>query len=79
MISQNTTEADLMTGLTANEALKTKTFYLLWLVFFINIACGLGLISVVAPMAQDLSGMSARVASVTVGLMGIFNGFGRLL
>lgn len=79
LVSKNTTEADLMTGLTANEALKTKTFYILWLVFFINIACGLGLISVVAPMAQDLSGMSAEAASVTVGLMGIFNGFGRPL
>lgn len=79
LVSKNTAEADMMTGLTANEALKTKTFYILWLVFFINIACGLGLISVVAPMAQDLSGMSAKEAAVTVGLMGIFNGFGRLL
>ena len=30
-------------------------------------------------MAQDMVGMSAESASVVVGVMGIFNGFGRLL
>lgn len=30
-------------------------------------------------MAQDLAGMSANQAAIIVGLMGIFNGFGRLL
>lgn len=72
-------KADLTSGMTANEALKTYHFYVLWIVFFINIACGLGLISVIAPMAQDMAGMSAQQAAVVVGLMGIFNGFGRLL
>lgn len=72
-------KADLTSGMTANEALKTYHFYVLWIVFFINIACGLGLISVIAPMAQDMVGMSAQQAAVVVGLMGIFNGFGRLL
>ncbi|MUG33629.1 MFS transporter, partial [Psychrobacter sanguinis] len=38
-----------------------------------------GLISVVAPMAQDMAGMTAESAAVAVGLMGIFNGIGRLL
>ncbi|MDW7799445.1 OFA family MFS transporter [Streptococcus canis] len=70
---------DLTKGMTAKEALKTKFFYLLWAILFINIACGLGLISVVAPMAQDLAGMSPETAAVVVGLMGIFNGVGRLL
>lgn len=66
-------------GMVAKQALKTKEFYILWIVLFINISCGLGLISVVAPMAQDLAGMSVEAAAVVVGLMGVFNGFGRLL
>ncbi|KPJ22681.1 L-lactate MFS transporter [Streptococcus phocae] len=70
---------DMTQGITANQALRTKSFYLLWVILFINIACGLGLISVVAPMAQDMAGMTAESAAVTVGLMGIFNGIGRLL
>lgn len=76
--SKDTKKADLTTGMTANQALKTREFYVLWVILFINISCGLGLISVVAPMAQDMAGMSAESAAVVVGLMGIFNGFGRL-
>ncbi|MBC7031995.1 OFA family MFS transporter, partial [Salmonella enterica subsp. enterica serovar Enteritidis] len=33
----------------------------------------------VSPMAQDVAGMTANQAAIIVGLMGIFNGFGRLL
>ncbi|EHI68551.1 transporter, major facilitator domain protein [Streptococcus ictaluri 707-05] len=66
-------------GMTANQAIKTQEFYLLWFMMFVNVACGLGLISAVAPMAQDLANMSAEAAAVIVGIMGIFNGFGRLL
>ena len=63
----------------AEKALKTVEFYLLWLILFINISCGLALISVVSPMAQDVAGMTANQAAIIVGLMGIFDGFGRLL
>ncbi|MBY5033922.1 hypothetical protein K6V78_02345 [Streptococcus gallolyticus] len=38
-----------------------------------------GLISAASPMAQDMAGLSAESAAVLVGLLGIFNGFGRLL
>lgn len=78
-LSPGSTSQNPVSGLLAKEALKRSEFYLLWLILFINIACGLGLISVVAPMAQDLAGLSAEKAAVVVGLMGIFNGFGRLL
>ncbi|AUT06468.1 OFA family MFS transporter [Streptococcus parauberis] len=77
--SKDKSATDLTNGMSASQALKTKEFYILWLILFINIACGLGLISVVAPMAQDVAGMSVEAAAVVVGLMGIFNGFGRLL
>ncbi|HEP1345142.1 TPA: OFA family MFS transporter [Streptococcus pyogenes] len=69
----------LIEGMTAKEALKTKSFYCLWVILFINVTCGLGLISVVAPMAQDLTGMSPEMSAIVVGAMGIFNGFGRLV
>ncbi|HHJ8041745.1 TPA: OFA family MFS transporter, partial [Streptococcus pyogenes] len=69
----------LIEGMNAKEALKTKSFYCLWVILFINITCGLGLISVVAPMAQDLTGMSPEMSAIVVGAMGIFNGFGRLV
>ncbi|HER1577425.1 TPA: OFA family MFS transporter [Streptococcus pyogenes] len=69
----------LIEGMTAKEALKTKSFYCLWVILFINITCGLGLISVVAPMAQDLTGMSPEMSAIVVGAMVIFNGFGRLV
>lgn len=66
-------------GMTATEGLKTKQFYLLWVILFINITCGIGLISAASPMAQDMAGFSAESAAVLVGILGIFNGFGRLL
>lgn len=66
-------------GMTATEGLKTEQFYLLWVILFINITCGIGLISAASPMAQDMAGFSAESAAVLVGILGIFNGFGRLL
>ncbi|MDC7953776.1 OFA family MFS transporter [Liquorilactobacillus mali] len=65
--------------LTANQAVKTKSFSLLWLMFFINITCGIGLVSAASPMAQEMTGMSAATAAVMVGIVGLFNGFGRLV
>lgn len=64
--------------LTSAEALKTKRFYYMWIMFFINITCGIALISVASPMAQEILGMSAMEAAAMVGLMGLFNGLGRL-
>ena len=65
--------------LTANRALKTKDFAFLWTMFFINITCGIGLVSAASSMAQNMTGMSAASAAVMVGIIGLFNGFGRLI
>lgn len=64
--------------LTAKEAAKTKRFWLLWIMMFINISTGLMLISVASPMAQEKVGMTAIAAASMVGLMGLFNGAGRI-
>ena len=64
--------------LTANEAVKTIRFYYLWLMLFINITCGIAVISVASPMAQEIAGMTPLTAATMVGLMGLFNGLGRI-
>jgi len=72
-----TVQADLA-QLTANEAVKTKRFWLLWVMIFINISSGIMLISVASPMAQEKVGMSVVAAASMVGIMGLFNGLGRI-
>lgn len=65
--------------LTANQAIRTKTFWLLWFMLFLNITCGISLVSEASPMAQEITGMTATMAATMVGVMGVFNGFGRLV
>lgn len=64
--------------LTANEAVKTARFWMLWLMMFINISAGIMLLAVASPMAQEITGMSAITAASVVGLLGLFNGLGRI-
>jgi OFA family oxalate/formate antiporter-like MFS transporter len=67
-----------LSQLNADEAVKTRRFYWLWLMLFINVTCGIAIISVASAMAQEAVGMSAAEAAVMVGLMGLFNGAGRI-
>ncbi|WP_096200699.1 L-lactate MFS transporter [Bacillus sp. FJAT-45350] len=69
--------ADL-SQLTANQAIKTKRFWYLWVMLFINVTCGIAVLSVASPMAQEIAGLSAAAAATMVGIMGLFNGVGRL-
>ncbi|GAA0489272.1 OFA family MFS transporter [Salinibacillus aidingensis] len=64
--------------LTANEAVKTRRFYILWFMLFINVTCGIAIISVASPMAQEIAGMTPIAAAAMVGLTGLFNGLGRI-
>ena len=65
-------------GMLANDAMKTWQFGALWWVFFINITCGIGLLSLASPMAQEAIGMTPTAAASLVGIIGIFNGGGRI-
>ncbi len=65
-------------SLTLNEALKTPRFYGLWIMLFINVTCGIAIIGVASPLLQEVVGISAIAAAAAVGLMGIFNGAGRI-
>jgi OFA family oxalate/formate antiporter-like MFS transporter len=66
------------TELSAGEAIKTRRFWFLWFMFFINICCGIAIISAASPMAQEYTGMTAVAAATMVGIMGLFNGAGRI-
>ncbi len=63
---------------TAAQALKTWQFYALWWIFFTNITCGIGLLAVASPMAQEVAGMSPAAAASMVGIIGLINGGGRI-
>ncbi len=64
--------------MTRKEAVHTRAFAILWVLFFINITCGIGLLAAASPMAQDRAGMNAAEAAALVGLAGILNGLGRI-
>ncbi len=64
--------------LTAKEAVKTRRFWMVWSMMLINVSAGIMIISVASPMSQELIGLSAAGAATLVGIMGIFNGGGRL-
>ncbi|MCB2189272.1 MAG: MFS transporter [Deltaproteobacteria bacterium] len=70
--------AEEATGYTARQALGSARFYYLWLVLYINVTCGIAIISVASPMAQELAGLTPLAAAAMVGLIGLFNGGGRL-
>lgn len=63
---------------TGGEAVRTKHFWMLWGMMLINTSAGIMMISVASPMAQNIVGLSAGAAATMVGLMGIFNGGGRI-
>lgn len=67
-----------LANITRNEAVKTSRFYGLWIMLFINVTCGIAIISVASPLLQEVIGISALAAASAVGLMGIFNGAGRI-
>ena len=64
--------------LTAKEAVKTRRFWMVWSMMLINVSAGIMIISVASPMSQEMIGLSAAGAATLVGVMGVFNGGGRL-
>ena len=64
--------------LTANEAIKTPRFYYLWIMLFINVTCGIALISVAKFMGKEVIHLTSQMAAVMVILMSVFNGCGRI-
>ncbi len=67
-----------LTQMTANAAIKKAPFYGLWIMMFINISCGIGIIYTASPLAQESIGLTPAEAAAVVGMMSIFNGLGRI-
>jgi MFS family permease len=64
-----------------HEAWRTPQFWLLWVMLFVNVTAGIGILEQAAPMIQDLfKGHIGAVAAVGfVGLLSIFNMAGRFM
>jgi OFA family oxalate/formate antiporter-like MFS transporter len=63
---------------TVPEAMRTRQFWMLWLMLFVNVSAGIMIISQASPMAQQLVQMTPVTAAGIVGLISIFNGAGRI-
>lgn len=68
-----------MANIDANAALKTPRFYYIWIMMFVNIACGIAIISAASPMMQSKLNYTPMEAAAIVGLIGVFNGLGRII
>jgi OFA family oxalate/formate antiporter-like MFS transporter len=63
---------------TLSEAFRTPQWYLLTLILCLNTLCGIAFISQASDAAQSVAGVSAATAGTFVGVMGLFNGAGRI-
>ena len=61
------------------SALRTWQWYALWALLFLNVTAGISILSQAAPMAQEITGVSATTAAGLVGIISIANGSGRFL
>lgn len=61
-----------------SEAVRTRQWWTLWLILFLNVSAGISLISQQAPLFQELAGVSAVVAASMVGVVSIGNAIGRV-
>jgi MFS family permease len=72
-------------NVSANNAIRTPQFWLLWTVLFCNVTAGIGILEQAAPMIQDFfrNGETSAVAVATaagfVGLLSLFNMGGRFI
>jgi predicted MFS family arabinose efflux permease len=64
---------------TVLESLGTWQWYALWALLFLNVTAGIAIISQAAPMAEEITGVSALTAAGLVGIISIANGSGRFL
>ncbi len=64
---------------TLEEAMKSWQWYGLWTLLFLNTTAGIAIISQAAPMAQEITDVTAARAAGMVGIISIANGLGRFL
>ncbi|MEU4481772.1 OFA family MFS transporter [Micromonospora sp. NPDC023966] len=72
-------------NVSAANAVKTRSFWLLWVVLFCNVTAGIGILEQASPMIQDFfrdngtSAVSVAAAGGFVGLLSLFNMAGRFV
>jgi len=64
---------------TQAEALRTPQWYLLTAILALSVTAGISLISVASATAIEVAGFTAAGAAALVGVLGLFNGAGRIL
>ncbi len=64
----------------ANSAIRTPQFWMLWTILFCNVTAGIGILEQASPMIQDyFSGVAPAAAAGFVGLLSLANMGGRIL
>ncbi|WP_173064918.1 OFA family MFS transporter [Phytohabitans houttuyneae] len=72
-------------NVTAANAIRTRSFWLLWVVLFCNVTAGIGILEQASPMIQDFfrdgttSAVTVAAAGGFVGLLSLFNMAGRFV
>lgn len=72
-------EMQTSSQVSADEALKTPQFWLLWIVLCMNVSAGIGILGQASNMYTHLFGVSAAVGAGFAGLLSIFNMGGRFV
>lgn len=72
-------------NVSASNAIRTRSFWLLWTVLFCNVTAGIGILEQASPMIQDffreggVSTVAVAAAGGFVGLLSLFNMSGRFV
>lgn len=65
--------------MSALQAIRTPGFYGLWLMLFINVACGIAVIATAKKMGYEMVRLPVEMASLLVMGISLFNGLGRII
>lgn len=77
--SNPSNKLDVAGEMTAFKAIRTPGFYGLWLMLFINVACGIAVIATAKKMGYEMVRLPVEMASLLVMGISLFNGLGRII
>jgi OFA family oxalate/formate antiporter-like MFS transporter len=60
------------------DIIYSKKFIIIWLIIFLNIFCGISLLSIASLLLQNLAHLTIAKATIIIGFLGIANGLGRI-